>query len=116
MTKPATEDAGEVRNYYDRTELPLSKLRRVTVNRPGSPQEAFALRLPSEVVEELRRQAEARHVGVTQLVREWVTERLAVERGRPEGTDPLLWDRTRAAVESMLPEIAARVAVSSGSA
>lgn len=100
----------QLRDYYDTTELPLSSLRRVPVNRPGRPQEAFALRLPPEAVEELRKRAEERGLGVTQIVREWVLERLELERRRPGATDALLWDRTRAAVEDLLPEIVARVA------
>ncbi|MDA8073493.1 MAG: hypothetical protein M0Z82_18290 [Actinomycetota bacterium] len=109
MTKPEDEDMDKVRDYYDGAELPLSTLRRVAVNRPGRPQEAFALRLPPEVVEELRLQAESRGIGVTQLVREWVVERLELERRRPSSADPALWERTRAAVEDLLPEIVARV-------
>lgn len=115
MTEPEKETPEKVRDYYDLTELPLSTLRRVRVNRPGRPQEAFALRLPPEVVEELRERAEARGLGVTQLVREWVIDRLEVERRRPRSADPLLWERTRTAVEELLPEIVARVTSGSGS-
>jgi hypothetical protein len=98
------------RRHYDDGEFPLSTLRRVTVNRPGRPQEAFALRLPVEAVEELRERAEAQGIGVTQLVREWLLERLQLERRRPgAAAEALLWDRTKAAVEELLPEIVARV-------
>lgn len=109
MTGPENENMDQVREHYDHTELPLSTLRRVAVNRPGRPQEAFALRLPPEVVDELRVQAELRGMGVTQLAREWVVERLELERRRPGSADPALWERTRAAVEDLLPEIVARV-------
>ncbi len=109
MTEHDTETPTQARDYYDATEFPLSSLRRVPVNRPGRPQEAFALRLPPEAVEELRERAEARGLGVTQMVREWVLDRLESERRRPGKTDALLWDRTRAAVEDLLPEIVARV-------
>jgi len=67
------------------------------------------LRLPPEVVEELRQGAEERSLGVTQMVREWILDRLELERRRPGTTDAALWDRTRAAVEDLLPEIVARV-------
>jgi hypothetical protein len=107
------ENLDQVRNHYDRTEFPLSTLRRVAVSRPGRPQEAFALRLPPEVVEELRVQAEGRDIGVTQLVREWVVERLELERRRPSSADPALWERTRVAVEELLPEIVTRVTTAS---
>jgi len=107
------ETPEQARGYYDETELPLSTLHRVSINRPGRPQEAFALRLPPEAVEELRERAEERGLGVTQIVREWILERLELERRRPGTADALLWDRTRAAVEELLPEIVARVASSS---
>ncbi|MGH9089453.1 MAG: hypothetical protein ACRDYZ_15320 [Acidimicrobiales bacterium] len=113
MTEPENEDSDQVRDYYDRTELPLSTLWRVAINRPGRPQEAFALRLPPEVVEELRAQAEVWGIGVTQLVREWVIERLELERRRPGSADPVLWERTRAAVDHLRPEIVASVAAGS---
>lgn len=99
----------QARDHYDVTEFPLSSLRRVPVNRPGRPQEAFALRLPPEAVEELRQRAEERALGVTQMVREWILDRLVLERRRPGTTDAALWDWTRAAVEDLLPEIVARV-------
>ena len=109
MTERDTRSPEQDRDHYDVTEFPLSGLRRVPVGRPGRPQEAFALRLPPEAVEQLRERAEARGLGVTQIVREWVLDRLELERRRPETTDVLLWDRTRAAVEDLLPEIVARV-------
>lgn len=109
MTQHIKETSEETREYYDTGEFPLSSLRRVSVNRPGRPQEAFALRLPPEIVEELRKLAEMRDIGVTQLVREWVIERLELECRRPAISDPALWERTRAVVEEMLPDIVARV-------
>lgn len=86
------------------------------MNRPGRPQEAFALRLPPEIVEELRKLAETRDVGVTQLVREWIIERLEIEHRQPAISDPALWERTRAVVEQMLPDIVARVSSTSSKA
>ncbi len=87
MSEHDTETPSQARDYYDGTEFPLSSLRRVAVTRPGRPQEAFALRLPPEAVEELRQRAEERALGVTQLVREWILERLELERRRPGTTD-----------------------------
>ncbi len=110
MTEHTEETPEQARGYYDATELPLSTLRRVPMSRSGRPQESFALRLPPEAVEELRERAEERGLGVTQIVREWVLERLELERRRPATDDALQWDRTRAAVEDLLPEIVARVA------
>ena len=74
------ETLNEMRERYDSGEFPLSTLRQVVVNRPGRPQEAFALRLPPEVVAELKVMADVRGIGVTQLVREWILERLELER------------------------------------
>jgi hypothetical protein len=82
MTEPENESTDQAREHYDHTELPLSTLRRVAANRPGRPQEAFALRLPPEVVDELVFHFELRGMGVTQLVREWIVERLELERRR----------------------------------
>jgi hypothetical protein len=42
MTEPENESMDQVRERYDHTELPLSTLRRVAVDRPGRPQEAVA--------------------------------------------------------------------------
>lgn len=53
---------------------------------------------------------------MTQLVREWILERLELERRRPETSDPLLWERTKAVVWRMLPEIARQVSAPSQSA
>ena len=112
MKQKKEQTPEEVREHYDLEEFPLSSLHRVPVKRPGRPQEAFALRLPQEAVEELREMAESQGVGVTQLVRAWVIDRLELERRRPVTANTVLWERTRAAVEEMLPEIVSRVALS----
>ena len=110
------ETLNEMRERYDSGEFPLSTLRQAVVNRPGRPQEAFALRLPPEVVAELKVMADVRGIGVTQLVREWILERLELERRRTETSDPLLWERTKAVVWRILPEIARQVSAPSQSA
>lgn len=82
-----------------------SRLRRVEVKRPSVPRTTFALRLDPEVVEELRRLAADRGIGPTQLVRAWVTERLAAERaGAP--VDPVFADRVSAVIEQRYPRLA----------
>jgi len=70
---------------------------------------AFAVRFDPADVDRLRARAHAEGIGVTQLVREWILERLERERRRPGTADAGVWDRTRAAVEELLPEIVARV-------
>lgn len=110
MKQKKEQSTEEIREYYDLDEFPLSSLRAIPVKRPGTPQESFALRLPQEVVEELREMADSQGMGVTQLVRAWVIQRLELERRKPEFTSPVLWERPRATVEEMLPEIVSRVA------
>lgn len=62
-----------------------------------------------------RLQTEARHMGVTQFVREWVTKRLAVERGRPEVTDRFFGqDARNGPSQCCQNRIAARVTLSPG--
>lgn len=46
----------------------------------------FALRLEPATVDELRRIAKRRGIGVTQLVRSWIGERLDAERGASAST------------------------------
>jgi hypothetical protein len=67
------------REWYDSTDLDYSKLRRVQLRRAGgaAPLSTFAVRLEGEVIDELRRVAAEQEVGATQLVREWILERLA---------------------------------------
>ena len=62
-------------------EYDLRSLPRKRVQRDGRPGMAtFALRLDPADVAELRRIAEQRNVGATQLARQWVVERLHAER------------------------------------
>lgn len=74
------------------------------------------MRLPPEVVEELKVLADARGMGVSQLARGWIVERLELARRRREVSDPLLWERTKAVVWRMLPEIVRQVSAASQSA
>ena len=69
------------REWYDSTDLDYTKLRRVQLRRTAgaAPLSTFAVRLEGEVIDELRRIAAERGVGATQLVREWILERLATE-------------------------------------
>ena len=100
----------EIREYYDLEEFPLSSLHRVPVKRSRKPQETFALRLPQEAAEELRKMAESQGVGVTQLVSAWVIDRLELERRKPKTANMAPSERTGVTVEEMLPEIVAREA------
>ena len=53
----------------------MSKLTRVTVRR-GNPKSSLAVRFDPADLEQLRVRAEVEGLGVTQLVRRWVMERL----------------------------------------
>lgn len=50
----------------------------------------YALRLPRQVIDELRAAAQARNVKVTTLMREWLEERLTLEsHGDEDATVPV---------------------------
>ena len=65
--------------------------RRIAVDRPiGGPKSTLAVRLDGADIERLRDTAQKAGIGITQLVRTWVLERLdALEAG---AEDPLLKD------------------------
>jgi hypothetical protein len=70
-----------VRDSYDRGDIDYTNLRRVHLRRtPGAgARSTFAVRLEGEVIEQLRRVAADHGIGPTQLVREWILERLDAE-------------------------------------
>lgn len=69
------------RDWYDATDFDVSKMRRVHLRRSAGagPLSTFAIRLEGEVIDQLRQVAERDGIGPTQLVREWILDRLAVE-------------------------------------
>jgi hypothetical protein len=60
---------------FDKAEFDLSHMHRATVRR-GEPKSSLAVRFDTGDLERLRDRADTEGVGVTQLVRRWVTERL----------------------------------------
>jgi hypothetical protein len=54
----------------------------VVIDRGPGPKSAFAVRLETDVIEQLRALAADAGVGPTQLARQWIVERLEVERGQ----------------------------------
>lgn len=60
---------------FEESEHDVAKMRRVQVNR-HDPKSSLAVRFDTLDLERLRARAEAEGVGVTQLVRRWVIERL----------------------------------------
>ncbi len=78
MTK---DDMKAEREWYDNADLDYSRMRRTQLRRvAGSgPRSTFAIRLEAEVIDRLREIAKGLGVGPTQLVREWIIERLSAE-------------------------------------
>ena len=95
------EDLDELRRELDEGDFPLSQLERVEVRRPGPVQGTFAVRLPPEVVAEIRRLADERGAGPTQMVRSWILDRLATERSR----NPEEVAATAAATEAVMAAV-----------
>ena len=60
---------------FDETDHDLTTLRRVELRR-GEPKSSLAVRFEAADLERLRQRAESEGVGVTQLVRRWIQERL----------------------------------------
>jgi hypothetical protein len=75
MTKKTRPADDQERNAFDDGELDISTLRRVEVSR-GQPMSSLAVRFDAADLERLRQRAKAEGVGVTQLVRRWVRDRL----------------------------------------
>lgn len=60
---------------FDETDHDHSKYRRAEIRR-GEPKSSLAVRFEAADLDRLRRRAGAEGVGITQLVRRWVQERL----------------------------------------
>ena len=108
----------EEAEFWDSTsfeDIGPAELEWVTVDRPIGPlSETFAVRLDPETVARLRNLAEAEGIGVTQLVRTWVLQRLraetqAVPPSKPRGTQTAVERRVRdkvvQAVMSRVPAV-----------
>lgn len=64
-------------NEFDRTEHPLSEVTGARVRRRKvQPKNALAVRFEVADLDRIRERAEAEGVGITQLIRSWVLERL----------------------------------------
>jgi integrase len=75
MTKRTRSADNQERDAFDEGALDVSTLRRVEVSR-GQPMSSLAVRFDAADLERLRQRANAEGVGVTQLVRRWVRDRL----------------------------------------
>lgn len=97
--------------YWDRADLSRlspGELHEQSVDREPSRKTTFAVRLDQSAVDLLRALARARGVGPTQLVREWIMERLAAETAPAPAATPSMGrtidERLRAAAVSKLIE------------
>jgi len=70
----------------------------------------FALRLSATTIDALRELAPARGTTISELVRGWIVDRLAVEALQPAGADPAVWAATTRAALEAVPQIAAETA------
>jgi hypothetical protein len=103
------------RRFWDETDLTEVESEEVKVARPKRPLSAtFAVRLDEQSVQALRLIAERRGIGVTQLARSWILERLRLESAAGELANPTADDdelRVRRAVlddvASLLPALVA---------
>ena len=84
-TTITTDPLADERHEWDNAEHPVDKLRRVEVARAGAGEAKATLgvRFDPEVIDRLRQMADAQGVGVTQMVRSWVLERVAAEQTAP---------------------------------
>jgi len=88
----ATKEANR-EHVFDRSRV-------IEVERPaGGPKSTLAIRFDGTDIERLRGIAEATGIGITQLVRSWVLERL--DAGAPDTEDRLLEDLTATLEKSL---------------
>jgi hypothetical protein len=73
-----TNDHDRDRDAFDRGDLDILDLKPADVKivRDGGPKSALSVRLDATDIERLRLRAETEGVGITQLVRAWILERL----------------------------------------
>lgn len=104
-----SSDEEEAR-FWDETsldELEDGELEEVEVERPSQPLPAtLAVRFDEQTLGTLRKIAEQRGLGVTQLVRSWTMERLGRERRfRPDSVEEIPVGRVRKRLEQALEEL-----------
>jgi hypothetical protein len=83
-----SDPLAEQRAFYDDTdysEVQLEPAEDVQVVHRPAPRSTFAVRLDGETIEQLRQVAQRKGTRPTQLVRDWVVERLASEQHEQAG-------------------------------
>lgn len=104
----------EERDRYeaDRSEVIAAESRvvRSRRSREGQPMSTFALRMPVNVLDDVAAVAEAQGVPSGTLMRQWIVERLALERQRPRSAVDAIWAAAMAAVPRLAEDIAGQLA------
>jgi CopG antitoxin of type II toxin-antitoxin system len=81
----------DLTEHYDTTDL-AEHINEATWEEPETvrePMVTYALRLPKPVIDRLRAAADSREIKVSTLMREWLEERLTLERADSEATVPV---------------------------
>ncbi|MHB8295670.1 MAG: hypothetical protein ACYDH5_13815 [Acidimicrobiales bacterium] len=70
---------------------------------------SYIVELGPEATAVLRAAATDLGLDEVTLLHRWVHESAALEQRRPAGMGPAVWERTRAAVEKLVPQLVAKV-------
>jgi len=105
----------EERDWYGETDLSdriasSGEIVRPARQREGEPMSTFALRMAEGVLEEVTDIARSRGVATGTLMRQWVVERLAMERRRPPSASDDVWRAALEAVPRLAQDIADQLA------
>jgi len=96
--------------FWDDTDLTDVAAEEVNVTRPKRPLSAtFAVRLDEQSVQTLRRIAERRGIGATQLARSWILERLRLEAAAGEFANPAAGDEELRVRRAVLDDVASKL-------
>lgn len=105
----------EERDWYGKTDLSdriatKGEVVRPTRARGAEPMSTFAFRMAEGVLEEVTTVALSRGVPTGTLMRQWIVERLAIERRRSSSTADDAWQAALEAVPRLAQDIADQLA------
>lgn len=103
------------RDWYDEADLSdhiasAGEVVRSVRGREGEPMSTFALRMAEDVLEEVTTVAKSRGVATGTLMRQWIVERVALERRRPTTATDIVWEAALDAVPRLAEDIAGQLA------
>lgn len=109
------EVMAEERDWYGETDLSEriathGEIVRPTRMREVQPMSTFALRMSEDVLEEVTALARSRGVPTGTLMRQWIVERLEIERRRPPSASDEVWGAALEAVPRLAHDIADQLA------